>query len=70
VLKNREREVEKREGVLPGLGQAILSVLDEASAWLGEVIPASVRDAVPALRRAIERIRPESEALDGEGPWM
>lgn len=70
VLKNREREVEKREGALRGLGQAILSVLDEASAWLGEVIPASVRDAVPALRRAIERIRPESEALEDEGPGM
>jgi len=70
MLKNREQEVEKREGVLRGLGQAILSVLDEASAWLGEVIPASVRDAVPALRRAIERIRPESEALDDEGPGM
>lgn len=70
VLKKREDEVERREGMLRGLGQAILSVLDEASAWLGEVIPASVRDAVPALRRAIEMIRPESEALDDEGPGM
>lgn len=67
VLKNREREVERREGALRGLGQAILSVLDEASAWLGEVIPASVRDAVPALRRAIERLRPEPDRLDDEG---
>lgn len=70
VLENREKEVEKREGALRGLGQAILSVLDEASAWLGEAIPASVRDAVPALRRALERVRPELETLDNDGPAM
>jgi polyhydroxyalkanoate synthesis regulator phasin len=72
VLKNREREVERREGVLRGLGQAIVKVLDEASAWLGEVIPASVRGAVPALQRALERLRPEPERrdLDDDGPGM
>lgn len=69
-LKNREREVERREGVLRGLAQAIRTVLDEASAWLGEVIPASVRDAVPALRRALERLRPEPERLEDEGPMI
>lgn len=70
VLKNRERDVERREGVLRGLGQAIVKVLDEASAWLGEAIPASVRDAVPALRRALERLRPEPEMrdLEDDGP--
>ncbi len=68
VLDARENEVERREGVLRGLGQAILAVLNEASAWLGEAIPASVRDAVPLLHRAIERIRPEPEALEDEGP--
>lgn len=72
VLRNRERELDRREGVLRGLGQAIVKVLDEASAWLGEVIPASVRDAVPALQRAIERLRPEPEMrdLEDEGPEM
>lgn len=72
VLEKREREVERREGVLRGLGQAIVKVLDEASAWLGEAIPASVRDAVPALQRALERLRPEQKRLDpeDEGPGM
>lgn len=70
VLEKREREVERREGVLRGLGQAIVKVLDEASAWLGEVIPVSVRGAVPALQRAIERLRPEPERLEDEGPRM
>lgn len=69
VLKIREREVERREGVLRGLAQAIRTVLDEASAWLGQAIPASVRDAVPALRRALERLRPEPEVHD-DGPGM
>jgi len=55
---------------LRGLGQAILAVLDEASAWLGETIPASVRDAVPALRRAIEGIKQEPEPPEDEGPGM
>lgn len=68
ALDAMENEVERREGVLRGLGQAILAVLDEASAWLGEAIPASVRDAVPTLRRAIEMIRPEADRLDDEGP--
>jgi len=66
VLESRERDVERREGVLRGLGQAILNVLDEASAWLGEVIPASVRDAAPALRGARERLRREPEMPDRE----
>jgi hypothetical protein len=70
VLEKREREIERREGVLRGLGQAIVKVLDEASAWLGEVIPVSVRGAVPALQRAIERLRPEPERLEDEGPRM
>lgn len=70
ALDARENEVERREGVLRGLGQAILAVLDEASAWLGETIPASVRDAVPALRRAMERIKPEPESLEYEEPGM
>lgn len=70
VLRNREREVERREGVLRGLGQAIVKVLDDASAWLGEAIPTSVREAVPALQRALERLRPEPERLDDEGPGM
>jgi polyhydroxyalkanoate synthesis regulator phasin len=68
VLENREREVGRREGVLRGLGQAIVTLLDEASAWLGETIPVSVREAVPALRRAIERLRPEPKTLEDEGP--
>lgn len=70
VLKNRERDVERREGVLRGLGRAIVKVLDEASAWLGEAIPTAVRDAVPALHRAIERLRPEPESgdLEDDGP--
>lgn len=70
VLKNREREVERREGVLHALGKAIVKVLDDASAWLGGAIPASVRDAVPALRMALERLRPEPERLEDEGPGM
>jgi polyhydroxyalkanoate synthesis regulator phasin len=70
VLKVRERDVERREGVLRGLGRAIVKVLNEASAWLGETIPDSVRDAVPALQRAIERLRPEPERLEDEGPEM
>jgi hypothetical protein len=70
ALDARERAVQQREGVLRGLGQAIVTVLNEASAWLGEAIPASIRDAVPALRRAIERIRTEPEALEDEGPGM
>jgi SMC interacting uncharacterized protein involved in chromosome segregation len=68
VLEKRERDVERREGVLRGLGQAIVKLLDEASAWLGEAIPASVRDAVPALQRALERLRPEPERPSDEGP--
>ena len=72
VLEIREREVGRREGVLRGLGQAIVKVLDEASAWLGEAIPASVRDAVPALQRALERLWPEPERrdLDDDGPGV
>lgn len=71
VLKNRERDVERREGVLRGLGRAIVKVLDEASAWLGEAIPASVREAVPALRMALERLRLEQKRRDlDEGPWV
>ena len=71
VLKKREREVEWREGGLRGLAQAILTVLDEASAWLGGAIPASVLDAVPALQKAIERLRPDLERRDlDEGPGM
>ena len=70
VLEKREREVARREGVLRGLGQAIVKVLDEASAWLGETIPACVRDAVPVLQRAIERLRQEPEKIDDEGPGM
>ena len=71
VLKIREREVERREGVLRGLAKAIRTVLDEASAWLGEAIPASVREAVPALQGALERLRPEPERRDlDEGPGM
>lgn len=70
VLEKREREVKRREGVLRGLGQAIVKLLDEASAWLGEAIPASVRDAVPALQRALERLRPEPERPSDEGPGM
>ena len=71
-MKIREREVERREGVLRGLALAIRTVLDEASAWLGEAIPASVRDAVPALLKALERLRPEPESgdLEDEGPGM
>lgn len=69
ALESREREVDRREGVLRGLGQAIVRVLDEASAWLGEAIPASVRDAVPALQRALEKLRPEPEGYD-DGPGM
>lgn len=68
VLERRRRDVERREGALRGLAQAIVKVLDEASAWLGEAIPASVRDAVPALQRALERLRPEPEVFDDEGP--
>ena len=62
--------------MLRGLGQAILAVLDEASAWLGETIPASVRDGVPALRRALDKfkIRQEHNAVrpdeDQGGPEM
>ena len=67
TLEKREREVGRREGVLRGLGQTIVTLLDEASAWLGETIPVSVREAVPALRRAIERLRPEPDRLDDEG---
>lgn len=67
VLEKRELEVERREGVLRGLGQAIVKVLDEASAWLGEAIPASVRDAVPALQRALGRLRPGPLEDDGPG---
>ena len=72
VMEIREREVERREGVLRGLGRAIVKVLDEASAWLGEAIPASVRDAVPALQKALERLRPgpESGDLEDDGPGM
>jgi predicted metal-dependent hydrolase len=68
ALEKRGREVERREGVLRGLGQAIVKLLDEASAWLGEAIPASVREAVPALQRAIERLRSEPEGPSDEGP--
>jgi polyhydroxyalkanoate synthesis regulator phasin len=68
LLESRERDVEQREGVLRGLGHAILNVLDEASAWLGKAIPASVRDAVPALRRALESLRPEPKGLDDDRP--
>lgn len=70
VLERKGREIERREGVLRGLAQAIVKVLDEASAWLGEVIPDTVRDAVPALQRALERLRSEPEGLDDEGPGM
>lgn len=72
VLRNRERDVERREGVLRGLAHAIRTVLDEASAWLGEAIPASVRDAVPALQMALERLRlePERPDLEGDGPMI
>jgi hypothetical protein len=72
VLEKRKQEIDRREGALRGLGQAIVKVLDEASAWLGEAIPASVRDAVPVLQRALERLRPEQKRLDpeDEGPGM
>ena len=70
ALDARENEVERRVGVLRGLGQAILAVLDEASAWLGETIPTSLWDAVSALRRAMERIKPEPELLADEEPGM
>ena len=68
VLKNREREVDRREGLLRGLAQAIWTVLDEASAWLGEAIPVSVRGAIPALQRGLERLRKEPEGLEDDGP--
>lgn len=72
VLERRERDVERREGALRGLAKAIRTVLDEVSAWLGEAIPASVREAVPALQRALEKLRPEQKRLDpeDEGPGM
>lgn len=70
VLESREWDVEWREGALRGLAQAIRTVLDEASAWLGEAIPASVRDAVPALQKALEKRRPEPEKLYDEEPGM
>jgi len=66
ALRDRERDVERREGRLRGLGQAIIDVLEEASVWLGEAIPDTVRDAVPALRRALERLRPKPERSDND----
>jgi len=72
ILEAREKDVERREGALRGLAQAIRTVLDEASAWLGETIPTSVWDAVPALQKALEKLRPEPERidLDDDGPMM
>ena len=70
ALEQRGREVERNEELLRGLAQAIRTVLDEASVWLGEAIPASVREAVPALPSALQRIRSEPKNLEDEGPGM